>query len=802
MDMLKKTFARATIALLGFFIAALLFTAPHQVSAVILFDGGGSAADESALAPNKGCADPAPSSDCGGSRTIEHRCAEGIENVCSVGIETREHMTSCTRSVSCSNGKWQTGQCSCSSDYSAWTMQTPGKTSAICAGGSTPSLQCAGKCYIPPTLKELSDETLQPKNVFNTSGEGDTKKPKLPLVLGWQDDAAKQIAADQCAVGSYAYAVSGQAAQASGTAGAGELQTMVKDCRLLPNASYTWKVKTCIDSGGKDCGEWSREQKFSTSSAPEPKSPFDPDFEGVKNGISDLPVTLRWCPSPSANAYKVNIINPNGTVADEQLFEKHETFYSDFDLFKVFYKGMRYIWSVFSCGDLDGTNCKVRSQQWSVVPISELDVPTNLRSKIVVNLEDSLEWDLVPYAPFYMVRIEHLGTAQDSIQTTNSLPLGKIWNKLQNNSVYSWKVAACASDDVKGSNCTAWSAASLFQTTGAPPQNLAASPSENNLVGIPFTLTWDAQEGALSYAYEIAPDQTFSALLRKGIVEADQYPKVEIAYQGTGGQSSIMRPGQTYYARITTCADRRGIECGQWTILSVATAPLKAPDPISPLPSQGAYTPKVDVAWKKALGQNYYAYRVFYEKPSSEEKNASCLHYQHDKPVSEGITNSSTISYTPSCVGIYKAEVTPCTDNQCAEKGISAVWNFQVTEPAGASSFFGLVPCSRAKDNTATSWNERESCQFKHSILFVHNMFNFLLWQALPALVVLYAIFSGAIFYFSLGNPGVLMQIKSIWKAIGIGFIIVFFSWMFINLFLGILGFNINIFGRWYELKL
>lgn len=794
--------------LLGFFVVAAVALIPLQAGAVVIGGSCGSVGWTEYKCENKGvCLSEKPNN-------ILKRTVTQLRHLECTTVDWEETEIEV-------NGKKEIKrtpirECVCEDDGLAYEEESPAVAcgqSRVCAGpeewqraNAIPNwCSCEGKCYIPPTPKELQDETLQPKNVFETQGEGDPKKPKLPVVLGWQDNAAKQIVADGCSVGSYVYEITGGTKPVSGAINANELQTMMKDCRLSPHTSYAWKTKTCIDAQGENCGIWSQEKQFTASLAPEPKTPLDPDFESVKSGTSGLPVTLQWCASPSANAYKVSIKNPDGTVANEHLFEKYATKYPDIDLFTIFKKGLRYVWSVFSCESLNADNCPMQSQKWSVVPISELDVPTGLRSKAVVNLEDSLSWNLVSYAPFYMVRIENSQTAQRITRTTdaNSFPVARLWSELQKNSAYSWKVAACASDDLQGSTCTAWSISASFQTTGAPPKDLATSPFENNLTGVPFTLQWKAQEGALSYAYEIAPDQTFSASVRKGVREADQHPKIEVAYKDSDGeQSNAVRPGQTYYARVATCADQLGIECGQWTILPIATAPLKAPDPVSPLPSQDAYTPKVGVSWKKTVGQNYYAYRVFYEKPSPEEKNASCLQYQKEKPVSEGIADSPAVSYTPPCVGTYKAEITPCTDTQCKEKGTPAVWTFQVREPATASPFFGIVPCGRAKDNISTPWNERESCQFKHIVLSAHNLFAFLLWRAIPAIAVLYAIFSGAIFYFSLGNPGVLVQIKSIWKAMGIGFLIVLFSWVFINLFLDILGFNINIFGRWHELKL
>ena len=72
----------------------------------------------------------------------------------------------------------------------------------------------------------------------------------------------------------------------------------------------------------------------------------------------------------------------------------------------------------------------------------------------------------------------------------------------------------------------------------------------------------------------------------------------------------------------------------------------------------------------------------------------------------------------------------------------------------------------------------------------------------MPLILVILAITTGVIFYFSFGSADTLARVRSIWSAVLKGTLILLFSWLFLNFLLGILGFDINIFGRWYDIEI
>jgi hypothetical protein len=106
----------------------------------------------------------------------------------------------------------------------------------------------------------------------------------------------------------------------------------------------------------------------------------------------------------------------------------------------------------------------------------------------------------------------------------------------------------------------------------------------------------------------------------------------------------------------------------------------------------------------------------------------------------------------------------------------------------------GLVPCGRALNAIDTPWDETEDCEFRHLFLLLWNVINFLIWQLVPLIIVLMVVLTGVVMYFQFGGPGTLVWVKRAWRYIGIGVLTLLFSWLFLNFFLGILGFDINIF--------
>ena len=75
---------------------------------------------------------------------------------------------------------------------------------------------------------------------------------------------------------------------------------------------------------------------------------------------------------------------------------------------------------------------------------------------------------------------------------------------------------------------------------------------------------------------------------------------------------------------------------------------------------------------------------------------------------------------------------------------------------------------------------------------------DFLLFRLAPLALVLLAVASGVIFYFSIKmeSPTPLAKVKSLWKAAAIGFGILLFSWFLISFIFTLFGYQ---FGPWWR---
>ena len=128
--------------------------------------------------------------------------------------------------------------------------------------------------------------------------------------------------------------------------------------------------------------------------------------------------------------------------------------------------------------------------------------------------------------------------------------------------------------------------------------------------------------------------------------------------------------------------------------------------------------------------------------------------------------------------------------------------NFIIIEASSQASG-GLVPCGRRYDDPNTpEINESEPCGFKHIFLLLKNLLDFVLWRLGLIILVLLALLTGVIFYFSFGGPTVMAKVKSLLKSAITGYILILLAWMIINFLLIIFGFQVEIFGRWWQITL
>ncbi|OHA64414.1 MAG: hypothetical protein A2842_00810 [Candidatus Wildermuthbacteria bacterium RIFCSPHIGHO2_01_FULL_48_25] len=776
-----------------------------------------------ALAQGEDCPPPQPVPECPPSQA--YTCDSGTQyqcesNECGAGVRTR------TESYDCQDfyKPREATDLECPGIYECITDRTKvvggpfysegqaiaGQQFKQCVSSSGWSssyeFQCQGACYPAPEVQKLEETTLSPKNVFDAAG-----KVKLPLNVGWKNNVEQQLSftGAACQISSFQYKVGqGAAIAASDEVSGSTHSTLIGEnsCVLRPDSNYALEVRAC--SGGT-CGA-AGTLSFSTSAATQPLYPYDSDWQEEESAAADLPATLAWCPDTKAQSFRYQIYKEEVTQQNllwEDIVPSSTTSYEDLDA-QLLKKDITYFWRVAPCTSPNLSSCGIFSQLWSFIPGGIVLSPPQLSKPLfssgqvpVVNIDDVLEWKGDPFTPFFYlllnVETDDEPFTKSFVNTGGSLqfPFSLFWNLLEFETKYSWQVFACGNNQIY--SCEAQSDIWEFKTTGEPPTQFTVTPQEpgGTRVALPATFDWNDVPGAASYVLRFGKEGNFNKIPRiQDSQIAIDYPRIA---PNTGD------PAAEFFWSVQTCADKASFRCGEWSALqSFVFAPLQAPTVLEPVSTQTEFFGKdTKFAWTKDFGSNYFRYQLTFLGPiTPRETSPSC---QTPHPVSEGFTETNSVSLRLRCLGKYEFNVQGCIDKACqaASPQTPQPLAFAVEEFTGGVG--GFVPCDANNDNPATTGlDERDPCELKHLFLLARNLIDFALWKLSLVLVILMTAFTGFTMYTSFGGMEVAARTKSMWKTVGIGFLILLFSWLLLNLLLGFVGFQVTIFGKWYELVL
>jgi len=108
----------------------------------------------------------------------------------------------------------------------------------------------------------------------------------------------------------------------------------------------------------------------------------------------------------------------------------------------------------------------------------------------------------------------------------------------------------------------------------------------------------------------------------------------------------------------------------------------------------------------------------------------------------------------------------------------------------------GLVPCGK-EVYIGGSWEEGECvggvptfirCQFCHFFVMLDGAIDFVLFKLVPPIAILMLVIGGVMFLATAGSPEKLGTAKKLITSVVIGLIIIFASWIIINLFFQLIG--------------
>jgi len=527
-----------------------------------------------------------------------------------------------------------------------------------------------------------------------------------------------------------------------------EFEEIVKSRGLCPTAAWNLAEKMKEDGVWvefmleADCGPWS-DWEMTTSPAPEPKLPYDPDWTGEGFFKDAPPFTMwaEWCHFSDCD--------------DNLTFEECRDARVE--------KGASCYWNP------DYGSCRAYSHQFLSYIIENDD--KEYHPHLDECNEERTECENQKLKPY-----------------TVGTPLYRHYHppKFANehffwftkDHLYSWLAASCWDQTARNEYCTTlgqeWRFAVAdfdLKITGAVrPTDIDPGNADAIPVGLPVTLQWEATPLAMSFHYEIyegtagprikegttnipvvsnlddsllnlntiyrwraKPCWSYDAELSKCGKWSDvtlgdffyfkttgQPPRLiqpengsdeviiptTFIWQDVGGARSyrikingeekIVPVGTTidvgypellqdtaYSWQVQTCAKTNGVLCGNWSNeYSFETFRLKAP--VNPKPADGVLVSTADaqnLSWDRVTGAKYYSFEITYLDPGEEEIRQECLD-KVGETISK-ISNTNSVPHKITCGGHYQWEVAGCLISSCEPDaaGDSSVWSLRVFSP-------------------------------------------------------------------------------------------------------------------------
>ena len=602
------------------------------------------------------------------------------------------------------------------------------------------------------------------------------------------------------------------------------------ECFYKPNRTYTWRVRACCGPDGEtECGPWSK-TSFTTSLAPEPFSPYDPDWAG-EGGIDNLSYEysreLEWCTPEDSSYYHPqagNLFVPLSYRILIYYFDEAEGKYvchplllnkenecipyyigpegifppNKFLAGNFITRNSSYAWQISACRDFVGADCTPYSQDWRLstttwnVAVIRNSPPNDKEKPIGIPIR--LAWGS-SFANSFNYRIYEgdVGscTAGGPIvedktgdyemilyHQTKTEPL----SILELDTVYTWCVQPCQDFDAK--DCDEWGGPWYFRTTGRPPELDTMKPEGDDLL-IPIEFSWEKVPGAKSYWFQLNG--------KEPILVPEKEAKIEIDYPD-------LKPESSYSWKVQTCAEPDGQICGDDNSKILTTFSWE--ELSEPKPEDEEKLPGNTISWERVRGARFYKYEVRFVELDEDETREECEE-KIDQITDQGTTGkpSANLSLGLGCWGKYEWSVTPCLDKECQERGDEKSWFFTfkaVFLPSDTKP--GLIPCNQPYYDPDRPWlDETESCEIKHLFVIIYIITNFLFVRVLPMILVLLVLASGVIFYFSIKMeaPNPAAKVKALWKAAGIGIGLLLFAWIITSLLLNLFDYQL---GPWHIL--
>jgi len=370
--------------------------------------------------------------------------------------------------------------------------------------------------------------------------------------------------------------------------------------------------------------------------------------------------------------------------------------------------------------------------------------------------------------------------------------------------------------------------------TGEPPpfpfKEESSGPPPPKKIRIPHYFNWDASLGAASYWLKIEEKEFFHPDL------------LEVKTLKSNKWIDWLNEGAPYYWQVRTCADlcqqkdENLLQCGEWSekigpfVGYYLNPPTEILTGIQFFPEEN-----ISLWWRPiAKGTDCTHLKIAY-RGGMFEKRKDCIEKAMSSPegyivfdqilkgdlggsfiLPKDFLPTSTEIYedkasgikTNVCLGNYYYQVRYCTGEDCYKKKEDCKKPEECKKEGG--NYLDCVDCYySAECQEAGPWSYLASfeivtrkygrgdgggfgtcrniipctkCEILDIPKIISNIMSCILWTISPIAMVFLLLYTGIRFYFSFGSLEVIERIKLIWKAAGIGWLLMLFSWLIVNL--------------------
>lgn len=633
-------------------------------------------------------------------------------------------------------------------------------------------------------------------------------------------------------------------------------------CWLKSGETYNLTIQTCCNADGTECNDGGS-FNFTTSYAPELKSPEDLDWSGPNYSAWDAWKNLE------EDDYEIDVEGRVLSLPDEK--------YNPFDWEKnpiKNYNGQKMKFPILlDWCDVEDVNGKKKTDKGMWLMKLFQFVPNEKGAEEDVPHPGTVNGIIaIPSKP--------VGTGFNwtDLLVSNYYDEGNV-TFFTENEKYSWEIQSCLTDQ---GSCKGFGEHWSFETEDTSlSTNFYIFNNDGDILGIPTEIRWVLNKRVNSAKYEV-PGITSGETKEGGVIleglnldtnysikvipcsdydskkcepenaktlkfkttgappkinafDKELYIPFDISWQSVpqamsyyynlngvetlvqGTRKTLSYPevksNTDYSLKVKTCADKEGKNCGEYSpVVTFKTEQIKSISSISTEKTNGIlYTKDRQISFDAVKGANYYKYALKYigdENMKEEEMSKTCRDLK-DKGVMESISSNTSFYIESLCPDKYNISITPCLDSSCTDRGDINSFSFKLETlkaPQGHENHVGgLVPCNREYDDPTTPWDETLACNTGHIFLITRILFDFLLGRLLPAILVVLLLYNGALYllhiFINFENPAMnlLQKSKDIWKGVGIGFLIILLSWTVINFFLLFFDPQMSVFGSWWD---